>query len=436
MEISAGNTIFVIMSFEGPDVYSSAGGLGTRVNNLAEKLAKKGFETHLFFVGDPDLKGYEAKEEGRYILHRWCQWISRYHRNGVYDGEDGKVRDFSWSVPEYIVRTIFSRAKEEGKKVVVMAEEWQTADALMNMSDRLYYGGMKGYATLLWNANNVMSFHRINWGRLAYTAKITAVSRFMKHILWQRGLNPVVVPNGIPDRLLKGHDGAHVTELKKALKSHGKDMVLLKIGRYDPAKRWRMAVEAVARLKEAGVKPLFLIRGGIEPHGGEIMELARERGLSVGEINAGRPSVEEGIELLGTAPRADVLSLKFFLPETLVQLLYHCCDGVLANSGFEPFGLVGLEVMAAGGIAFTGATGEDYVVPMVNAISVETDDPNELTTYLLHLQRHPELRKKVKAEAHKTAKAYSWDRVVDNLLLRIEFFMGEQGGQGAGGAAG
>jgi len=31
--------------------------------------------------------------------------------------------------------------------------------------------------------------------------------------------------------------------------------------------------------------------------------------------------------------------------------LYAAADAVLANSGKEPFGLVGLEVMAAGGIA-------------------------------------------------------------------------------------
>ena len=46
-------TTFIILSFEGPDVYSQAGGLGVRVKELSRALAERGFETHLFFVGDP-----------------------------------------------------------------------------------------------------------------------------------------------------------------------------------------------------------------------------------------------------------------------------------------------------------------------------------------------------------------------------------------------
>ena len=45
---------FHIVSFEGPDAYSRAGGLATRVEGLAETLAALGFETHLWFIGDPD----------------------------------------------------------------------------------------------------------------------------------------------------------------------------------------------------------------------------------------------------------------------------------------------------------------------------------------------------------------------------------------------
>ncbi len=48
-------TVFVILSFEGPDVYSQAGGLGVRVRGLSRTLAHLGYETHLFFIGDPEL---------------------------------------------------------------------------------------------------------------------------------------------------------------------------------------------------------------------------------------------------------------------------------------------------------------------------------------------------------------------------------------------
>ncbi|MEW6203368.1 MAG: glycosyltransferase, partial [bacterium] len=419
-EITPNNTVFVIFSFEGPDPYSQAGGLGTRVHNLAEALAEQGFETHLFFIGAPELPGEERRAGGRYVLHRWCQWISRYHPNGVYDGEEGKVKDYAASVPAYVRNEIILNAANRNKLTVVMAEEWQTADALIALSDQLYADGHRSRTLMLWNANNIISFHRINWGRLSYVAIITAVSKFMKHLLWQMGVNPVVVPNGIPARMLEPLDKKQAKSLKDALQKHGKELLLLKIGRFDPAKRWRMAVEAVAGLKKAGIAPLFIIRGGIEPHGNEILALAGSLGLTVEDVYLNGGGVDDCIAALRDAPRADILHLKFFLPELFVRLLYRVCDSVFANSGFEPFGLVGLEVMASGGIAFTGATGEDYVVPFVNAVSVETDDYNEILSYLLYLHRHPELREKIKREAHKTASSYSWDRVVHNLLRRIE----------------
>ena len=80
---------FHILSFEGHDPYACAGGLASRINGLVRTLAEVGFETHLWFVGDPQLSGHET--QGQLHLHRWCQWISQYHPGGVYDGEEGSV---------------------------------------------------------------------------------------------------------------------------------------------------------------------------------------------------------------------------------------------------------------------------------------------------------------------------------------------------------
>ncbi len=88
---------FHVLSFEGVDSYSRAGGLATRVEGLTDALASLGFETHLWFVGDPDLPGHERR--GDLYLHRWVQWISRYHQGGVYDGEIGKQDEFSQVAP-------------------------------------------------------------------------------------------------------------------------------------------------------------------------------------------------------------------------------------------------------------------------------------------------------------------------------------------------
>jgi hypothetical protein len=95
---------FHLLSFEGPDGYARAGGIASRVTGLAHALAEADFETHLWFVGDPDLPGYETDEQLH--LHRWCQWISRYHPAGVYDGEEGKQVDYAASLPPFMLREV------------------------------------------------------------------------------------------------------------------------------------------------------------------------------------------------------------------------------------------------------------------------------------------------------------------------------------------
>ena len=149
-------TVFVVLSFEGPDGYSLAGGLGVRASRLSTALAGQGFETHIFFIGDPWLEGYLTKCNGLLTQHRWCQWISRYHPIGVYDGEEGKLNDFTVSIPEYIVETIARPAVISGKQLVVLAEEWHTAESLCRISDLLFSKGLRDKALLLWNANNTL----------------------------------------------------------------------------------------------------------------------------------------------------------------------------------------------------------------------------------------------------------------------------------------
>src|SRR5579859_6507754 len=68
--ISPKNTLFVLLSFEGPDVYSTAGGLSTRVSELSEALAMQGYTTHLIFVGDPYKPSTEEPVERCLMINR------------------------------------------------------------------------------------------------------------------------------------------------------------------------------------------------------------------------------------------------------------------------------------------------------------------------------------------------------------------------------
>jgi glycosyltransferase involved in cell wall biosynthesis len=425
--ISPENTVFVSLSFEGPDVYSTAGGLGTRVTEFTESLAGLGYETHLIFVGDPTKPAVEHLVNGKLHLKRWSQWISKYYLNGVYDGEEFKLYDYNESVPYHVLQEIAGPAIAQGKMVVVIGEDWHTAETICRISDLLHWHNLRHRAILMWNCNSLMSLHRINWGRLNYCSTITTVSRYMKHRLWEYNVNPLAIPNGIPSRYLEPVDSKAASALRDILRRGDPNrLFLFKIGRFDPDKRWLMAVEAAARLKYSGHPISMVIRGGIEPHGGEVLSRARHLGLHVHDIEAHRPSVEECLQLMREAPDADIYNLRFFVPAEFVRMCYAAADATLANSGHEPFGLVGLEVMAAEGIAFTGSTGEDYAVSFENAVALETDDPDEIVGYLLHMIQHPDEQEKIRAEGKRTAGEFTWEEVIENLVGKLGYLARKQ----------
>lgn len=415
--ITPQNTEFVILSFEGPDSYSLAGGLGVRVNHLSVTLAQMGFTTHLFFVGDPHLKGEETRQRRRLILHRWCQWISAYHPNGVYQGEEGKIADFSRSIPDFVKDRIVKPAVAQEKLIVVLGEEWHTAEAMCRLSDALHYEGLRDNVVMFWNANNTFSFHRIDWSRLGYTTTITTVSKYMKHIMRRMGMNPLVIPNGIPRKLLRPVDPRMAARVRQTL---GADLLLCKVARWDPDKCWEEAIAATARLKALGLRTVLLARGGIEPYGEDVLNAARSLDLTVTEARAPRSSTDGYLAALQKALPADIVDAEFHMPQEFLRLLYRASDAVLANSGHEPFGLVGLEAMAAGGIALVGSTGEDYAIPYVNAFVLETADPDEIVAYLTYLRDYPEVAARMRKAARRTARQFTWEAAVQNLIGKIE----------------
>lgn len=411
------NTEFVILSFEGPDPYSMAGGLGVRINHLSNTLANMGFHTHVFFIGDPLLEGEESRRGGRLVLHRWCQWISRYHPNGVYAGEDGKVQDYSDSIPDFVMDRIIAPALESEKVVAVLGEEWQTTEAMCRLSGLLQAKGRRDRVLMFWNANNTFSFNRICWDRLIRCTQITTVSRYMKHFMWKMGLNPLVVPNGIPKSLLEKVDEGQSKCVQGAFNA---ETILCKVARWDPDKCWDSAVEATAELKKRGVKAVLVARGGIEPYGQHVMDLARSLGLRVEEARVDRETTSGYLNALQHAGQAEFINVRSPLPLAFLRVVYHAVDGVLANSGHEPFGIVGLETMAAGGVAFTGCTGEDYAIPFLNAFVLETPDPLEIADYVMFLRENPEESTRIRKAARRSARQFTWEAAVGNLIRKLE----------------
>src|SRR5262249_33476826 len=141
---------FHVRAFEGPDPYARAGGIASRVTGLTQALAAMGFETHLWFIGDAHLPGHERQDQLR--LHRWCQWISRYHPRGVYDGEEGKRTDYAVSLPPFLVREVLLPHVQQGGQAVILAEEWHTVDAVLHRNWVLRASGVGRRAAILSHA--------------------------------------------------------------------------------------------------------------------------------------------------------------------------------------------------------------------------------------------------------------------------------------------
>jgi len=407
---------FHVLSFEGPDGYSRAGGIASRIEGLTDTLAELGFETHLWFVGDPDRPGYERR--GQLHLHRWCQWISRYHPGGVYDGEEGKQLDFAASLPPYLVDQVLAPHLAAGKHGVILAEEWQTANAVLHLDWLLRQRGLRGQTSVLWNANNVFGFDRIDWRRLAEAAVLTTVSRYMKHSMWSWGVDPVVIPNGLSADAFLPPDRAGVAEMQRRLAGR---TVVSKMARFDPDKRWLGAIEIVSELKRQGMRPLLLARGGAEAHGHEVLRAAHEAGLRVAERNGAGTGVRAFLGRIDDVDDVDVVNLRAPVDPEARRVLFRGSDAVLANSGHEPFGLVGLETMAAGGVACTGISGEDYAVPGRNALVLQTSDPREFVGLFRRLRARPAEEERLRRAGRATARQYAWTEVVErNFLPRLD----------------
>lgn len=411
------NSVFILVSFEGPDLWSQAGGLGVRIAGLSRSLAEAGWETHLFFIGDPTLPGEERQLDGRLTLHRWGQWISR-NTPTVYHGEDAKRADMEKSLPPALRDRLILPALAAGRTPVVLLEEWQTARTTQLFADDLRKRGVREKVVIFWNANNPYGFDRIDWRALSTAATITAVSKYMRSIIRASGVDTLVLPNGISEQLLdpvKREDFAFAVEALGRLARELRPGLFFKMARWEREKGWAQAIEAVRHSHDRERRMILIGRaGGPSGTGGALVTEAEAhelRAVQVPSASAFRASLGELIR-----DGVDVISLGFGVDTALARTLYRVCDGVLANSVSEPFGLVGLEAMAAGGIAYTGGTGEDYAITGRNAVVLQTLDPMEIVERWEDLSASPKRLARLRRLARATAAEYVWPKVREQVV--------------------
>lgn len=406
----------VILSFEGPDRYSSIGGLSTRASQLARAFGVIGCNVDLVFVGDPAAAAVE--EHGPNVtLRRWSQWISASYPRNAYDGEDQKVLDWESSVPSFVVDSIVVPASTAGERTLVIAEEWQTARVVIAIDRLARLRGVRDRLTLMWNANSTYGWEQIDWPALQAAAAITVVSKSLKGGLRRIGISSLLIPNGIDIRLHDLADPLLLSEMKQALAGRP---TLVKIGRFDPDRNWIRAVDALAELHAAGINARLIMRGRHNEYAERVFAHAYERGLGLDRLDY---EGTDGHKLIGAIALSDrpIIYLHAFLDEPTLSALYAAADAVLARSGREPFGLVGLEVIAAGGIVVCGPTDEEYAEPFVNAIVCDTADGRELAIYLRALFANPRIADEMRRVGAETAERYSWSHAIATLDLKIAY---------------
>jgi glycosyltransferase involved in cell wall biosynthesis len=175
---------------------------------------------------------------------------------------------------------------------------------------------------------------------------------------------------------------------------------------------------------------VLLARGGVEAHGGEVLHHASQLGLRVTDVAvepSGKQVPAQYAAAFAAAEPADVMNVTTPIPHNVLRALYRAADGVMANSGREPFGLVGLEAMAAGGAAYTGNTGEEYVRHLQNAIVLDTNEPEEAAWYVDYLADSPRQAQAIRDQARSDAAQFAWDHVLNDLLAKVAFLAARYG---------
>ena len=75
--------------------------------------------------------------------------------------------------------------------------------------------------------------------------------------------------------------------------------------------------------------------------------------------------------------------------------------------------------MAAGGVVFTGPTGETYSSDREGAIALDTEQPSELILTVESLRNYPEKVQAIRGAAPNVASRYTWENVIGVLLEKI-----------------
>jgi hypothetical protein len=176
----------------------------------------------------------------------------------VYDGEEGKRADFVHSLAPALYRDVLLPWLQERQGcAIVLAEEWQTTDAVPHLDWLLRRAGVRDRVAILWNANNTFGFHRITgraWRRPPRSRPSAATcDTGCGRSAWIHSCCRI----GLSREAFEPPDREAVASFRARTRGR---LVVTKVARRDPDKRWPLAIDTVGALERAGYRPLLVAR--------------------------------------------------------------------------------------------------------------------------------------------------------------------------------
>ncbi len=208
-----------------------------------------------------------------------------------------------------------------------------------------------------------------------------------------------IVPNGIDyERFADGSAPLPVYADRRP--------TILFLGRLEKRKGFQFLLEAFAQVRMLVPDARLLVAGAYTKEDKEpFVVQARRNGI-------------RGVHFIG------------YVPEELKPRLFHSCDVCcVPSTGFESFGIVLLEAMAAGR-PLVASNIPGYRCVMTDGregLFVEPGDPQGLAAALIRLLRDPELRSRMGAQGKETARRFDWEKVAGQLLSLYQALLEERG---------
>jgi phosphatidylinositol alpha-mannosyltransferase len=197
-----------------------------------------------------------------------------------------------------------------------------------------------------------------------------------------------VIPNGVDVTLFGKQTYPPLSQFSEGLN-------ILFVGRLDRRKGFRYLIKAYARVK---------------------MALPQARLLVVGPFSVEeRRPYEQALDSMGLG---DVHFIGYVPDEELARYYQHSQVLCAPSTGFESFGMVLLEAMAAG-TPIVASDIEGYrnvATHRAEGLLVPPKDTSALAGALIQLLQRPELRRSMGQRGQATASGYNWDRVADRVL--------------------